>query len=171
MSQALTPRVGIIMGSDSDWPKIKGVVDALDQFDVSYEVRVMSAHRTPHVVSKYTSTALDRGLQVIIAAAGGAAHLAGVAAAHTTLPVIGLPVPTPDLGGLDSLLSTVQMPGDVPVATVAVGMGGPRNAGLLAVQILATADEQLREKLQSFKKQLCDKIAAKNEKLQQSINP
>ena len=157
------------MGSDSDWPKIKGVVDALDQFDVKYEVRVMSAHRTPYIVSEYACTAMDRGLQVIIAAAGGAAHLAGVAAAHTTLPGIGIPVPTPDLGGLDSLLSTVQMPGDVPVATVAVGMGGPRNAGLLAIQILATADEQLRQKLQTFKKQLSEKIAAKDEKLQQSL--
>ncbi len=133
-------RVGIVMGSDSDWPKIKGAAAALDEFQVAYEVRVMSAHRTPHVVAEYASGAADRGLQVIIAAAGGAAHLAGVVAAHTHLPVIGLPVPTAELGGLDSLLSTVQMPGDVPVATVAVGMGGPRNSGLLAVQILATAD-------------------------------
>ena len=163
------PQVGIIMGSDSDWPKIKGVAAALEEFNVAFEVNVMSAHRTPEVVSEYTSGALGRGLKVIIAAAGGAAHLAGVAATHTTLPIIGLPVPTPDLGGLDSLLSTVQMPGDVPVATVAVGMGGPRNAGLLAVQILALADDGLQEKLQQFKKNLTKKIAAKNEKLKDSL--
>ena len=164
-----TPRVGIVMGSDSDWPKINAASKALDEFGVAHEVRVMSAHRTPAAVSEYASTAIDRGLQVIIAAAGGAAHLAGVVAAHTTLPVIGLPVPTAVLGGLDSLLSTVQMPGDVPVATMAVGMGGPRNAGLFAVQIMATADESLREKLVEFKQELIVKIAAKDAKLQESL--
>jgi len=164
-----TPRVGIVMGSDSDWPKIKKVAVALDEFGVSYEVSVMSAHRTPHIVSEYATSAHDRGLQVIIAAAGGAAHLAGVVAAHTTLPVIGLPVPTAELGGLDSLLATVQMPGDVPVATMAVGMGGPRNAGLFAVQIMATADEGLQQKLADFKNQLNEKIAAKNQKLQAAL--
>jgi len=164
-----TPRVGIVMGSDSDWPKIKAVSTALDEFGVAHEVRVMSAHRTPAAVSEYASTAIDRGLQVIIAAAGGAAHLAGVVAAHTTLPVIGLPVPTADLGGLDSLLSTVQMPGDVPVATMAVGMGGPRNAGLFAVQVMATADPELREKLSQFKHDLTEKIAAKDAKLQATL--
>ncbi|MBC8355652.1 MAG: 5-(carboxyamino)imidazole ribonucleotide mutase [Planctomycetes bacterium] len=164
-----TPRVGIVMGSDSDWPKIKKVADALNEFDVAFEVRVMSAHRTPHAVADYATTAIDRGLQVIIAAAGGAAHLAGVVAAHTTLPVVGLPVPTPDLGGLDSLLSTVQMPGDVPVASMAVGMGGPRNAGLFAVQIMATADPELRNKLAEFKLRLVDQIAAKDAKLQESL--
>ncbi len=163
------PRVGIVMGSDSDWPKINKVGAALDEFGVGYEVNVMSAHRTPHVVAEYATTAEERGLQVIIAAAGGAAHLAGVVAAHTTLPVIGLPVPTAELGGLDSLLSTVQMPGDVPVATMAVGMGGPRNAGLFAVQILATADSQLKDKLNEFKTSLVGKISAKNEKLQAAI--
>ena len=157
------------MGSDSDWPKIKAVADALSEFAVPFEVQVMSAHRTPGVVCEYATSALGRGLKVIIAAAGGAAHLAGVAAAHTTLPVIGLPVPTSELGGLDSLLSTVQMPGDVPVATVGVGMGGPRNAGLLAVQILATSDGVLRDKLQSFKQKLTEKIATKNEELQAKI--
>ena len=157
------------MGSDSDWPKIKAVADSLKEFDVPFEIQVMSAHRTPGVVFEYATSALGRGLKVIIAAAGGAAHLAGVAAAHTTLPVIGLPVPTSELGGLDSLLSTVQMPGDVPVATVGVGMGGPRNAGLLAVQILATSDGALRDKLQSFKQKLTEKIATKNKKLQAEI--
>jgi 5-(carboxyamino)imidazole ribonucleotide mutase len=157
------------MGSDSDWPKIKAAVDALNEFGVVSEVRVMSAHRTPHVVSEYASTAIERGLQVVIAAAGGAAHLAGVVAAHTTLPVIGIPVPTEELGGLDSLLSTVQMPGDVPVASVAVGMGGARNAGLLAVQIMATADANLRAKLIEFKRKLAEKIAAKDAKLQETL--
>ena len=162
-------RVGILMGSDSDWPKIKGVKKALDEFGVGCEVHVMSAHRTPQLVTEYATTAADRGIGVIIAAAGGAAHLAGVVAAHTTLPVIGLPVPTPDLGGLDSLLSTVQMPGDVPVASMAVGMGGPRNAGLFAVQILATADDDLKQKLAEFKTRLVDKIKGKDAALQQEI--
>jgi len=164
-----TPRVGILMGSDSDWPKIKKVADALNEFDVAFEVHVMSAHRSPHLVADYATTAIGRGLQVIIAAAGGAAHLAGVVAAHTTLPVIGLPVPTPELGGLDSLLSTVQMPGDVPVASMAVGMGGPRNAGLFAVQIMATADADLRGKLVEFKRRLVDQIMEKDSKLQQNL--
>jgi 5-(carboxyamino)imidazole ribonucleotide mutase len=158
------------MGSDSDWPKIQGAATALDEFGIPYEVRVMSAHRTPHVVADYATTAIDRGLEVIIAAAGGAAHLAGVVAAHTTLPVIGLPVPTADLGGLDSLLSTVQMPGDVPVASMAVGMGGPRNAGIFAAQILATADVNLRQRLTDFKARLNDKIAAKDRKLQAQLS-
>ena len=163
-------QVGIIMGSDSDWPKIKAVAVALDEFGVGYEVRVMSAHRTPGTVEQYAKSAIERGLKVIIAAAGGAAHLAGVVAAHTTLPVIGLPVPTPDLGGLDSLLSTVQMPGDVPVASMAVGMGGPRNAGLFAVQILATGDDALAAKLVEFKQKLVGKIAAKDQKLQDALS-
>ena len=158
------------MGSDRDWPKIDKVAAALNEFDVEYEVRVMSAHRTPDVVAQYARSARERGLAVIIAAAGGAAHLAGVVAAHTTLPVIGLPVPTSDLGGLDSLLSTVQMPGDVPVATMAVGMGGPRNAGLFAVQILTLGDESLQKKFEQFKTQLADKIAAKDAKLQEMIS-
>jgi 5-(carboxyamino)imidazole ribonucleotide mutase len=166
-TDASVPRVGIVMGSDSDWPKIKAAAAALAEFGVPYEVRVMSAHRTPEVVGQYARSARQRGLQVIIAAAGGAAHLAGVVAAHTTLPVIGLPVPTPDLGGLDSLLSTVQMPGDVPVASMAVGMGGPRNAGLFAVQILATADERLQARLAQFKQQLAAKIAASDARLQE----
>jgi 5-(carboxyamino)imidazole ribonucleotide mutase len=162
-------RVAIVMGSDSDWPKIRGAAVALEQFAVSYEVRVMSAHRTPHLVADYATQAEPRGVKVIIAAAGGAAHLAGVIAAHTPLPVIGLPVPTPDLGGLDSLLSVVQMPGDVPVACMAVGMGGPRNAGLFAVQILGTADWSLREKFTHFKQQLVSELAVKNDRLQEKL--
>ena len=169
MTDATKPLVGILMGSDSDWPKIKAAKAALDEFDVPAEVRVMSAHRTPATVMDYATTARERGLRVIIAAAGGSAHLAGVVAAHTTLPVIGLPVPTAELGGLDSLLSTVQMPGDVPVASVAVGMGGPRNAGLFAVQILAVADAALADKFASFKQGLEQKIAAKDARLQEII--
>jgi 5-(carboxyamino)imidazole ribonucleotide mutase len=145
------------------------VGEALKEFGVEFEVNVMSAHRTPHAVGEYATSAVERGLKVMIAAAGGAAHLAGVVAAHTILPVIGLPVPTAELGGLDSLLSTVQMPGDVPVASVAVGMGGPRNAGLFAVQILATADPVLRQKLTDFKKSLVGKIEEKNRKFRESL--
>ncbi|GAB4138801.1 MAG: 5-(carboxyamino)imidazole ribonucleotide mutase [Thermogutta sp.] len=163
------PKVAILMGSDSDWPKIQPAAKALAEFGVPCEVRVMSAHRTPEVVSKYAAEAADRGIRVIIAAAGGAAHLAGVVAAHTVLPVIGLPVPTDLAGGLDSLLSMAQMPGDIPVATVAVGMGGPRNAGLLAVQILALSDPDLQRKLIEFRRKLGRKIAEKDEALQRRI--
>jgi 5-(carboxyamino)imidazole ribonucleotide mutase len=169
MPVSASPRVGILMGSDSDWPKIEAVAAALDEFAVPWEAHVMSAHRTPEAVARFATEAAGRGVQVLIAAAGGSAHLAGVVAAHTTLPVIGIPVPTTDLGGLDSLLSTVQMPGDVPVACVAVGMGGPRNAGLLAVQIMATADTALRDKLVSFKRKLAEKIAAKDAAFQQTL--
>jgi 5-(carboxyamino)imidazole ribonucleotide mutase len=157
-----TLRVGILMGSDSDWPKIKKVAAALEEFGVEYEVNVMSAHRTPQAVAEYATAAEGRGIEVIIAAAGGAAHLAGVVAAHTVLPVIGIPVPTAELGGMDSLLATVQMPGDVPVVSVAVGMGGPRNAGLFAVQVLATGDPELRTAFHAFKEQLVTKIESKN---------
>lgn len=163
------PRVGILMGSDSDWPKIKKVATALEEFGVEFEVNVMSAHRTPHAVADYATSAEERGIEVIIAAAGGAAHLAGVVAAHTVLPVIGIPVPTADLGGMDSLLSTVQMPGDVPVASMAVGMGGPRNAGLFAVQIMATGDPALRTAFHSFKERLVAKIESKNAEFQSQI--
>lgn len=162
-------QVGIVMGSDSDWPKIKSVAAALDEFGVGYEVRVMSAHRTPDVVHDFAAGAIGRGIRVIIAAAGGAAHLAGVCASHTTLPVIGIPVATDLAGGLDSLLATVQMPGDVPVATVGTGSGGARNAGLLAVQILALRDDALAQKLVEFKEKLVGKVASKNEKLQAKI--
>ena len=161
--------VGIVMGSDSDWPKIKSAAAALDEFQVPYETRVMSAHRTPEIVRQYATTAAERGLKVIIAAAGGAAHLAGVVASHTTLPVVGVPVPTDLQGGLDSLLSTVQMPGDVPVATVGIGSGGARNAGLLAVEILALADQALREKLIAFKQKLVDKVSSKDAALRSTL--
>jgi len=169
MPEAASPLVGILMGSDSDWPKIKAVGAALDEFGVPYEVHVMSAHRTPEQVRQYATMAAARGLKVLVAAAGGAAHLAGVVASHTTLPVIGIPVPTDMQGGLDSLLSTVQMPGDVPVATVGVGGGGPRNAGLLAVQILALGNAGLQEKLTAFRHKLAEKIAGKDTALQAAV--
>ncbi|MEN6407586.1 MAG: 5-(carboxyamino)imidazole ribonucleotide mutase [Thermoguttaceae bacterium] len=169
MPESLSPRVGIVMGSDSDWPKIQSAARALAEFDVPYEVRVMSAHRTPEAVRQYATDAMGRGMKVLIAAAGGAAHLAGVLASHTTLPVIGVPVPTELAGGLDSLLSIVQMPGDVPVATVGAGGGGPRNAGLLAVQILAIGDPTLQQKLIAFKRALVDKVAAKDAALQKTL--
>jgi len=169
MPDADSPSVAILMGSDSDWPKIKVVAKALAEFDVPCEIRVMSAHRTPEIVRHYADTAAGRGLKVIIAAAGGAAHLAGVVASHTSLPVIGIPVATDVQGGLDSLLSIVQMPGDVPVATVGLGSGGARNAGLLAVEILALGDEKLQRKLAKFKQQLVEKVIAKNAALQKTI--
>lgn len=165
-----TLRVGILMGSDSDWDKINGVAKALDEFGVGYEIHVMSAHRTPDKVLEYASTAKNRGLRVLVAAAGGAAHLAGVVASHTSLPVIGIPVKTDMMGGLDSLLSTVQMPGDVPVATVGTGSGGARNAGLLAVQILALSDETLAAAYDDFKRKLVDKIAAKDAAFQAKLS-
>jgi len=169
MPESTSPLVGIVMGSDSDWPKIKAAAAALDEFGVPHEVHVLSAHRTPESVRQYATMAAARGLKVIVAAAGGAAHLAGVIASHTTLPVIGVPVPTELSGGLDSLLSIVQMPGDVPVATVGVGGGGPRNAGLLAVQILALANAGLQEKLAAFKHKLVEKVGKKDEVLQESL--
>ncbi len=169
MPETASPSVGIVMGSNSDWPNIKAAAAALDEFGVLYEVRVMSAHRTPEIVRQYATMAAARGLKVIIAAAGGAAHLAGVVASHTTLPVIGLPVPTELAGGLDSLLSIVQMPGDVPVATVGLGGGGPRNAGLLAVQILALSNVALQEKFAAFKHKLTEKVGEKDAAMQKVL--
>jgi 5-(carboxyamino)imidazole ribonucleotide mutase len=163
------PLVGIIMGSDSDWPKVRAAASALEEFDVAYEARVLSAHRTPELVQRYAASAEGRGVKVVIAAAGGAAHLAGVVAAHTILPVIAIPVTTELAGGLDSLLSMVQMPGDVPVAVVGANSGGPRNAGILAVQILAVADEGLRAKLASFKRHLVEKITARDIAFQEAL--
>ena len=159
------PLVGIVMGSDSDWPLVKKACDTLDKFGVAYETRVISAHRTPEVAIEYSKTAEARGLKCIIGAAGGAAHLGGVLAAATVLPVIGIPVAGGALNGLDALYATVQMPGGVPVATVAVGSAGPVNAALLAVQILGTADAELREKFRAHKEELKAKVAAANEKI------
>ncbi len=156
-------QIGIVMGSDSDWPLVKKACDTLDGFGVGYETRVISAHRTPEVALEYSSSAESRGLKVIIAAAGGAAHLAGVLAAGTVLPVIGIPVAGGALNGLDALYATVQMPGGVPVATVALGSAGPVNAALLAIQILGTADPALREKFHEHKAKLKAKVAAAND--------
>jgi 5-(carboxyamino)imidazole ribonucleotide mutase len=136
------------MGSDSDLPVMQGAIDALDEFDVPYEVRIISAHRTPHAMYDYAQTAAARGLRVIVAGAGGAAHLPGMTASMTPLPVVGVPVPLKHLDGLDSLLSIAQMPAGIPVATVAVG--NARNAGLLAVRILATSDDKLRTRMEEF---------------------
>jgi 5-(carboxyamino)imidazole ribonucleotide mutase len=157
------PRVGIIMGSDSDWPTLRPAAEACAEFGVPCEVRVVSAHRTPDDMARYARTASQRGLRVIIAGAGGAAHLPGMVASHTPLPVIGVPVESQSLHGLDSLLSIVQMPGGVPVATVAIGAG--RNAGLLAVQILAAGEARLRSRVMKFKAQLAATSRAKDRRL------
>jgi len=157
---AAAPLVGIIMGSKSDWDAMSGAAEILTKFGIAHEARVMSAHRTPAIVSEYASGAIDRGLQVIIAGAGGAAHLAGVVAAHTILPVIGVPMQTASLGGLDSLLSTVQMPKGIPVATVAIGASGAANAGLLAVAILATSRPDVRSKLLAYREELAQQVRA-----------
>ena len=157
--------VGIVMGSDSDWPLVQKACATLDKFGVAYETRVISAHRTPEVAIEYSRTAEERGLKVIIAAAGGAAHLGGVLAAATVLPVIGIPVAGGALNGLDALYATVQMPSGVPVATVACGSAGPTNAALLAVQILGTADADLRKKFHDHKEELKKKVAAANDKI------
>jgi 5-(carboxyamino)imidazole ribonucleotide mutase len=148
------PLVGIIMGSKSDWDTMRHAADMLTRFDVPHESKVVSAHRTPSLMAEYASAAAGRGLAVIIAGAGGAAHLPGMVASHTVLPVIGVPVQSAALSGLDSLLSIVQMPKGVPVATVAIGASGAANAGLLAVAILATSRPELRTKLQAYRDEL-----------------
>ena len=159
MSNAL---VGIIMGSDSDLPVMQATAKTLEEFDVPYEISVLSAHRTPDKTHEYVTTAKERGLKVIIAAAGGAAHLAGVTAANTTLPVIGVPIKS-NLDGIDSLLSTMQMPPGIPVATVAID--GAKNSALLAIQILALSDGNLSQKFSEYKNRLGDQVMAKTEKL------
>jgi 5-(carboxyamino)imidazole ribonucleotide mutase len=163
----VNPLVGVIMGSDSDWPVMSAAAEALAEFAVPYEVRVVSAHRTPRDMLDYAAGAAGRGLRVIVAGAGGAAHLPGMVASLTPLPVVGVPVPLKHLDGLDSLLSIVQMPAGIPVATVAVG--GARNAGLLAVRILATADEQLRARVADFQTALAETARSKNESLRDRL--
>jgi 5-(carboxyamino)imidazole ribonucleotide mutase len=165
MSKTNFSLVGILMGSDSDWPVMQAAAEALAEFGLGSEARVISAHRDPHGLEEYVSSAGARGLKVIIAGAGGAAHLPGVAAAFTTLPVIGVPILGKALAGFDSLLAIVQMPPGVPVATVAVN--GARNAGILAVQILATGDARLQEELKKFKVRLMEESRAKNRTLAQ----
>jgi len=153
-----SPLVGVIMGSKSDWDAMRQAAEMLTRFDIPHESRILSAHRTPALTAEYASSAASRGLEVIIAGAGGAAHLAGVVAAHTILPVIGVPMQSSALGGLDSLLSTVQMPAGIPVATVAIGPSGAANAGLLAVAILATSRPDLRAKLQAYRDELAEQV-------------
>ena len=161
------PIVGIVMGSDSDWPMMEPAALALDEFDVPYEAHVVSAHRTPRRMLDYAESAAERGLRVVIAGAGGAAHLPGMIAASTPLPVIGVPRPLDRLDGLDSLLSIVQMPAGVPVATVSIG--GGRNAGLLAVRILAAADDTLRAAVVRFQTELADSVVARDAALQERL--
>ncbi len=153
-------KVGIIMGSKTDWPTMKNAADMLDKFGIVYETTVVSAHRTPHLLAEYAGNAASRGLKVIIAGAGGAAHLPGMAAAFTSLPVLGVPVQSKALKGLDSLLSIVQMPKGVAVGTLAIGDAGAANAGLLAAHILATSDENLMAKIDAFRKEQTDAVLA-----------
>lgn len=160
------PEVGILMGSDSDWPVLKETVDTLRKFGVACEVSVMSAHRTPALTAEYAAGAAGRGIRVLIAAAGGAAHLAGVIAAHTTLPVIGIPVKGGALNGIDALLATLQMPAGIPVATVTLGSAGPVNAAILAVQILALGRADLQAKLLEHKRNLEKKVKEGHQKVQ-----
>jgi 5-(carboxyamino)imidazole ribonucleotide mutase len=163
-----SPLVGVVMGSDSDWPVMGAAAEVLEEFDVAYEADVVSAHRMPREMISYGEQAASRGLQVIIAGAGGAAHLPGMLASVTPLPVIGVPVPLKYLDGLDSLLSIVQMPAGIPVATVAVG--GARNAGLLAVRILAAADEGLRAQMIEFQARLTGQAKAKGAALRDKLS-
>lgn len=167
MKSNAKPVVGIIMGSDSDWPTLEAAATVCRDFGVPFEARVVSAHRTPEDMVQYAKTAEGRGLRVIIAGAGGAAHLPGMVASLTPLPVIGVPVESKSLKGLDSLLSIAQMPAGVPVATTAIG--GGRNAGLLAVKILATSDEKLRQQMKKFMEDLAEEVRVRGKKLAASL--
>ena len=157
------PIVGVVMGSDSDWPTMKQATEILEQFGVPIEKKVVSAHRTPNDMAEYGETARQRGLKIIIAGAGGAAHLPGMLASHTTLPVIGVPIQTSALGGVDSLYSIVQMPNGIPVATVAIGKA--QNAGLLALRMLSMTDENIANKLTEYHAQMADESRKKTENL------
>ena len=167
MKEENPPLIGIIMGSDSDWPTMEAAYKVCLEFKIPCEVRVVSAHRTPDDMARYAKSAHKRGLRVIIAGAGGAAHLPGMVASHTPLPVIGVPVESKSLKGLDSLLSIVQMPGGIPVATVAIG--GAKNAGLLAVSILGASDEKIRTKILEFKSKLAAESRARGRQLQNKL--
>ena len=161
MSETEQPLVGVVMGSDSDWPTMEKAVAVLEEFGVPYEAKVVSAHRTPELLVDYSNSAQERGLRVIIAGAGGAAHLPGMVASMTVLPVLGVPVQSRALSGMDSLLSIVQMPKGIPVATFAIGEAGAGNAGLSAVSILATSDAALTQKLQEFRANQRDTVLSK----------
>jgi phosphoribosylaminoimidazole carboxylase PurE protein len=162
------PEIGIILGSDSDLPKIKGCFSTLKEFGIEYDVIVSSAHRSPEQTVEWSSGAKSRGIKVIIAAAGGAAHLPGVVAAHTTLPVIGIPIETAISGGLDSILSIIQMPSGIPVAAMPAGQAGGTNAALMAISILAVSNEKLSQKISEYRKKLSEKITDKNRKIKES---
>jgi phosphoribosylaminoimidazole carboxylase PurE protein len=162
-------QVAILMGSDSDLEIMNEAASALKEFGIGFEMHVMSAHRSPEAVAAFATQAQSRGFKVFIAGAGGAAHLAGVIAAHTVLPVLGVPINSSPLNGFDALLATVQMPAGIPVGTLAVGKAGARNAGLLAVQILATSNKELTEKFLAFKKKLADGVRQKDEQLQKAL--
>jgi 5-(carboxyamino)imidazole ribonucleotide mutase len=161
----MNPEIGVIMGSTSDWETMKAACDILDELEISYEKKVVSAHRTPDLMFQYAEQARERGLKVIIAGAGGAAHLPGMVAAKTTLPVIGVPVQSKALQGLDSLLSIVQMPGGVPVATVAIGKAGATNAGLLAAQILGTTQSEVADRLEARREKTKQTVLESSETL------
>jgi len=163
------PLVSIVMGSDSDLDVMSEAAKALDEFGIAYEIDVTSAHRSPDRTADYARKAAGRGIRVIIAGAGGAAHLAGVIAAHTTLPVIGVPIPSTSLNGLDSLLATVQMPAGIPVATVAIGKPGATNAGILAAQILALSSATVAKKLDAHKEKLANSVEEKSRKLKMTL--
>ncbi|WP_347552615.1 5-(carboxyamino)imidazole ribonucleotide mutase [Pseudalkalibacillus hwajinpoensis] len=161
----MTAKIGVIMGSTSDWETMKHTCEILEELNVPFEKKVVSAHRTPELMFEYAETARERGLKVIIAGAGGAAHLPGMVASKTTLPVIGVPVQSRTLNGLDSLLSIVQMPGGVPVATVAIGKAGAKNAGLLAAQILSTNDEVIEGELASYRSKMKEAVIESSDTL------
>jgi len=157
---SIDPKVGLVMGSDSDWPVMEKAAEMLQRFEIPYEARVVSAHRTPDLLFEYAATARERGLACIIAGAGGAAHLPGMLAAKTTLPVLGVPVPSRHLKGMDSLLSIVQMPKGIPVATFAIGEAGAANAALFAASLLAVADTALADRLAAYRRELEDMVEA-----------
>jgi|SRR5215470_10315884 len=163
------PVVSIVMGSDSDLDIMREAAKSLEEFGIAYELDVTSAHRSPERTAQFAQNAADRGIRVIIAGAGGAAHLAGVIAAHTNIPVIGVPIPSTSLNGLDSLLATVQMPAGIPVATVAIGKAGATNAGILAAQILALSSASLAKKLEGHKEKLSNSVEEKSKKLKKTL--
>jgi phosphoribosylaminoimidazole carboxylase PurE protein len=163
------PKVAVVLGSDSDYPVIQDMLRILHEFEVAHEITVSSAHRSPDRTHRYAVTLEDRGIQVVIACAGAAAHLAGVLASHTILPVIGVPIDSSPLKGMDALLSTAMMPAGVPVATMGIGKSGASNAAVLAIQILARSDAELARRLKEYKKQLADKVEERDRELKKSI--
>ena len=166
----MAPKVAVILGSDSDYPLVQDMIQLLNDFEIAHEITVSSAHRSPERTHRYAATLEERGVQVVIACAGAAAHLAGVVAAHTILPVIGVPIDSSPLQGLDALLSTSMMPPGVPVATMAIGKMGASNAAILAAQILARGDEAMAQRLRDFKKKLADRVEERDRQLRKTRN-